>query len=100
MINRVKEDAKAMRERIVRKLCEVENEEKFESIMKTSKSFLRNKTREILIMGGNYEELNKETSEVVVKVMIKLKETLTKAQKALEEKIIFDYLILDKKKKA
>ena len=51
-------------------------------------------------MGGNYEELNKETSEVVVKVMIKLKETLTKAQKASEEKIIFDYLILDKKNKA
>ena len=38
--------------------------------MKVIEPLLRNKRRTILLMGGNYEEVNKETKEIIVKFMI------------------------------
>ena len=41
---RVKEEDKAIRERIVKKLCAIESEEHFKNIMKSLEPLLRNKT--------------------------------------------------------
>lgn len=72
LVNRKKravEEDKSIRENYVRKLCEIKDEENFKEIMKNLNTHLRMKRRTILIMGGNYEEINKEKEEVVVKVM-------------------------------
>ena len=49
---------------MVRKLCSVNNEEDVKEILKGIAPLLRYKKRYILIMGGNYEEVNKETQEL------------------------------------
>ena len=54
--NTVVGEDKAIRERVIRNLCEIVIEEHFEKIMRNIEPLPRNKTREILIMGGNYEE--------------------------------------------
>lgn len=72
LLNRKKRATKednGIRERFVRKLCEIKDEEHFKEIMKNISTHLRKKRRTILIMGGNYEEINKETEHSVVKVM-------------------------------
>ena len=48
---------------MVRKLCIVNSEEDIKEIWKGIAPLLRHKKRSILIMGGNYEEVNKETQE-------------------------------------
>ena len=51
----VAEDAK-LRENLINKMCEVNSKEDMDRIMKGIEPLLRNKRREILLMGGNYEE--------------------------------------------
>ena len=57
---RVVEEDRAISERLIRKLYEVESDEHFERIMISIEPLLRNKTIAILIMGGNYQEVNDE----------------------------------------
>lgn len=83
---RVEEEEKAIRGRVIRKLHEIVNEEHFQKIMKIIEPLLRNMTRVILIMGGNYGEVNKETYDVIIKVMTKFKDT--KVKKYSKEKIM------------
>ena len=45
------------------------SDEYLERILKYIDPFLRNKRREILLMGKNYEEVNKETKQEIVKFM-------------------------------
>lgn len=52
---------------MIHKLCEVNNDEHLESIVKGIEHLLRNKRRTILIMRGNYEEVNKEIEKAIVK---------------------------------
>lgn len=66
---RVIEEDKSIRERLIIKLCEVKDDEHLVRLMKFIEPLLRNKKRTILIMGGNYEEVNKETKQDIVKVM-------------------------------
>ena len=47
---------------MVKKLCLINSE----TILKGIEPLLRNKKREILLMGGNYEEVNKETKRDIV----------------------------------
>ena len=67
--SRVVEDDKQIRLNMVKKLCSVNNEEEITFILKGIAPLLRNKKRSILLMGGNYEEVNKETEEVIVSYM-------------------------------
>lgn len=43
--------------------------EDIENISKGFKPLLRNKRREILLIGGNYKEVKKEIEEAIVKYM-------------------------------
>ena len=61
MKKRIIEEEKNIRENIVEKLCEVENDDHLRRIMKIIKPLLRNKRRAIQIMGENYDEFNKDT---------------------------------------
>ena len=54
---RVEEEDKQIRENMIGKLCVVESEEHMKSLLQSLESFLRNKARAIVIMGGNYEEV-------------------------------------------
>ena len=54
---------------MIRKLCEIENDEHLGRIIKSTEPLLRNKTRAILIMGINYEEVSKETEQVIINFM-------------------------------
>ena len=47
----------------------MKSDEYLERILKYIDPFLRNKRREILLMGKNYEEVNKETKQEIVKFM-------------------------------
>ena len=58
---------------MLRKLCKIDSEEHLESLLRSLKPYLRNKMRAILIMGGNYEEVNKITEPRIVKIITKLK---------------------------
>lgn len=72
LINRkkrvVEEDTK-LRENMINKLCEVSAKEEIEKILKGIEPFLRNKRREIILMGANYEEFRKEIEEAIVRYM-------------------------------
>ena len=46
---------------MVRNLCSVNNEEDIKEMLKGMEPLLRHKKISILLMGGNYEEVNKET---------------------------------------
>ena len=62
---------------MIKKLCIVNLEEDIEEILKGTTPLLRNKKRSILLMGGNYEEVNMETKKAIVTSM----STLTKEAK-------------------
>ena len=64
-----KEEDKKIRLNMVNKLCLVNNDEEIIVILKGIEPLLRNKKRSILLMGGNYEEVNKETQEAIVSYM-------------------------------
>ena len=51
---------------MVRKLCYVNDEDDVNEILKGIAPLLRHKKISILLMGGNYEEVNKETQEAIV----------------------------------
>ena len=53
----------------MKKLCIVNNEEEITEVLKGITPLLRNKTRYILLMGGNYEEANKEIEKAIVTFM-------------------------------
>ena len=55
------DEDKGIRENLINKLCEVNSDEDMHNIMKGIEPLLRNKRRDILLMGGNYEKVNKET---------------------------------------
>ena len=75
------EEKKHIRVNMIKKLCVVNNDEDIENILKGIASFLRNKKRAILLMGGNYEEVNMKTEKKIVKYMSTfLKETEESAQ--------------------
>lgn len=72
LVNRKKraiDEDNGIRERYVRKLCEIKDEEHFKEIMKNLSTHLRKKRRNILIMGGNYEDIYREVEQAIVKVM-------------------------------
>lgn len=54
---------------MINKLCEVNSKEDMDKILKGIEPLLRNKRREILLMGGNYEDVRKEIEEAIVKHM-------------------------------
>ena len=54
---------------MIKKLCIVISDEELEGILKGIEPLLRNKKRSILLMGGNYEEVNMETKKVIVTYM-------------------------------
>ena len=58
-----------LRESMVRLLCEVNFEDDLDRILKGIEPLLRKKRRASLLMGGNYEEGNKDTKEAIVKFM-------------------------------
>ena len=63
------EEDKKIRINMVKNLCSVNNEEEIIVILKGIEPFLRNKKRYILLIGGNYEDVNKETQESIVTFM-------------------------------
>ena len=54
---------------MVNKLCEVNTKKELDRILKGIEPILRNKIRAILLMGGNYDKVRKETEEAIVKHM-------------------------------
>ena len=66
---RVVEEDKKIRINMAKKLCFVNNEEEIIEVLKGIAPFLRHKKRSILLMGENYEEVNKETQEAIVSYM-------------------------------
>lgn len=54
---------------MINKLCDFDSKEESNRILKAIESFLREKRREIILMGGNYEDVRKETEEVIIKYM-------------------------------
>ena len=72
MINRkrraIEEDLN-MRISSINKLCDVGSKEESETILKGIEPLLRNKRREILLMGGNYKEVRQEVGEAILKYM-------------------------------
>ena len=54
---------------MVRKLCTIDSEEDIKEILKGISQSPRHKKISILIMGENYEEVNKETLEAIVSFM-------------------------------
>ena len=66
---RVIEEDIRLREELVKKLCDMPKEVVFVSILKGIEPLLWNKRRAILLMGGDYEEIRKETHEAIVSYM-------------------------------
>ena len=66
---RVLEEDIKLRETMVNKLCKVNSKEDMNKILKGIDPLLRQKRREILLMGGGYEEVKKEIEEAIVKYM-------------------------------
>ena len=54
---------------MIKKLWIVNSDEDLEGILKGIEPLLRNKKRSILLMGGNYEEVNMEIENIVVTYM-------------------------------
>ena len=51
---------------MIKKLCIVNIDEDIEKILKGIAPLLRNKKRAILLMRGNYEDVNNETEKAIV----------------------------------
>ena len=64
---RVIGEDKKIRENMIKKLCKVNNDEDLQDILNGIEPLLQNKRRHILLMGENYEEVNNETKELIVK---------------------------------
>ena len=57
----MQEEDKQIRENMIRKLCVVNIKENLKRLLQNLEPCLRKKTRALLIMGGNYKEVKKET---------------------------------------
>ena len=66
---KVIEEDKQIRINMVRNLCILNNEEDIKEILKGIAPLLRCKKISILIMGGNYVEVNQGTHEAIVSFM-------------------------------
>ena len=75
--SRVTEEKKRMN--MVKKLCIVNSEEEINEILKGMAPLLRNKKRSILLMGGNYEEVNMETQKAIVTYMCTMPNEIEKS---------------------
>ena len=67
--SRVVEEEKKIRIDMVKKLCIINNDEDLDTILKGIEPLLRNKKREILIMGGKYEEVKMEIEKEIITFM-------------------------------
>ena len=54
---------------MIKNLCIVNNDEDLETILKVIEPLLSNKKRQILLKGGNYEEVKMETKKAIVTFM-------------------------------
>ena len=70
--SRVIEEEKHIRVNMIKKICIVKYDEDLENILKGIAPLLRNKKRAILLMGGNYEEVNVEIEKAIVSYMSSL----------------------------
>ena len=70
--SRIVEEEKQMRINMVKKMCIINNDEEMEEILKGIEPLLRNKKREILLMGGNYEEVKMEIEKSIIAYMTSL----------------------------
>lgn len=66
------EDDTQLRETTINKLYDVDSKEDMDKILKGIEALPRNKIREIILMGGNYEDVRMETKEAIVKHMSSL----------------------------
>ena len=64
--NRVVEEEKKIRINMVKKICIVNSDEDVEAILKGIEPLLRNKKRSILLIGGNYEEVNMKIEKAII----------------------------------
>ena len=85
--SRVVEEDKKIRMNMVRKISIVNNEEEIIEILKGIAPLLRHKKRSILLMGGNYEEVNMETQKAIVTFMSTMPKE-TKKSTETKEKIL------------
>ena len=70
---------------MIKKLCEVDTNDDTNNILKGIEPLLRNKRREILLMGGNYEEVNKEYKQAIVSCMTSMPKTTKESAQSEEE---------------
>lgn len=69
---------------MVKNLCILNNEEEIKEILKGIAPLLRNKKRSILLMGGNYEEVNMETQKEIVTYMSTMPKETKKSARTKE----------------
>ena len=81
--SRVVEEEKKIRIDMVRKLCIINNDEDLDTILKAIEPLLRNKKREILIMGGNYEEVKMETEKEIVAFISTMPKVIAQEEKSI-----------------
>ena len=67
--NRVVEEEKKIRINMVKKICILNSDEDVEAILKGIGCLLRNTKRSILLMDGNYEEVNLEIEKAIIAYM-------------------------------
>ena len=72
---------------MIKKLCIVNNDEDLEIILKGIEPLLRNKKREILLMGGSYEEVKMETKKTIVTFMTSMPKYNMQTEKVSTEEI-------------
>ena len=66
---------------MVKKLCIINSDEDLETILKGIEPLLRNNKREILLMGGNYEEVKMETEKSIISFMTSMPRDRTQIEK-------------------
>ena len=67
---------------MVKKLCIINNDEDLDTILKGIEPLLRFKKREILIMGGNYEEVKMETKKEIIAFMTSMPKDSAQIEKS------------------
>ena len=81
--SRVVEEEKKIRIDMVKKLCIINSDEDLDTILQGIEPLLRNKKREILIMGGNYEEVRMETKKEIVAFMTSMPKESAQIEKSI-----------------
>ena len=80
--SRVVEEEMKIRIDMVKKLCIINNDEDLDTILKGIEPLLRNKKREILIMGGNYEEVRTKIEKAIVAFMTSMPKDSAQIEKS------------------